>query len=129
MLRIFKVKELEEKRRALAAESEVYRQTLTLEIQNLRLHAAHTKRRFSSLTTPNPLIMMILPFAKSFLVRSIVRRTKNRFGLLRVAAGALFGWKVYRKFAPLLRDLLARYGRSRSSIRTKVQEQTPRASY
>jgi hypothetical protein len=129
MPRIFKVRELEEKRRALAAESDVYRQTIRLEIQNLRLHALHTKRKFSSLTTPNPLLMMILPFAKSFLMKRMFRRSKNRFGLLRLAAGAFFGWKAYRKFAPLLGDLFSRFRPSMDSIRAPAVEQTARTNF
>ena len=47
MVRFLKVKELEERRRLLVTRSELYRQTLRLEIAGLKFAAAEFKERFS----------------------------------------------------------------------------------
>lgn len=91
MARIFKVKDLEEKKRALAEECEVYRQTLRLEVHNLQMHAVWTKRRFTSITT-SPLWTFIPPLLGSFLKR------KRRSSKWRMISTALAVWQLYRKF-------------------------------
>jgi len=119
---------LEEKRMALVAESDVYRQTLLLEVQNLRLHALRTKRRFSRLTRPNPLLMLVLPIAKSFIVNRLFRRRRRQKGLMKLAAGALFGWNVYRKVKPFLGGIFSRYQRGSDSAGRSAEEHVPPAN-
>jgi hypothetical protein len=89
---IFEVKELEAKRAALAAESEVYRQTLNLELQNLRLYAVRTQQKLSTISTFKPFLTMLLPFAGSFLGRP--KRQAANF----LSAGFL--WQLARKSLP-----------------------------
>ena len=61
--------ELEAKKKALVAESEVYRQTLKLEIQNLRLCAVRSRRKLSLLGASSSLLMLGAPLARSLLGR------------------------------------------------------------
>lgn len=100
-------KELELRKRALAAESEIYRETLKLEFHNLRLYGASVKRRLSVFRAIGPIMLAVAPIA-AMLVK---RRTEARLG---VFGKALRGWQLYRKFAPALGILLARWNTRRS---------------
>ena len=51
------MRDLETRRKALAAEAEVYRQTIKLEIQNVRLYTRQTKRKYTTLRPGNPLLI------------------------------------------------------------------------
>src|SRR6267378_509940 len=79
---LFQVKELEARKRALAAESEVYRQSLRFELHNLDLNAVHAKRRFFKATAFSPLIMLGMP------------------------AIGFFGRRMYWKVAPFCRGVV-----------------------
>jgi hypothetical protein len=96
------MKELEARRKALAQESDVYRETLKLQLQNLQLYGAHVRQRFNFLRPSNPLMMLIGPLIGG-LVQS--RRKSSRMGLF---ATLLFGWKMFRKMRALIPALLAR---------------------
>jgi hypothetical protein len=97
---IFEVKELEAKRAALAAESEVYRQTLNLELQNLRLYAVRTQQKLSTIGTFKPFLTMLLPFAGSFLGRP------KRPAASLLSAGFL--WKLASRGLPMLAGMMRR---------------------
>ncbi len=109
MAGILTIKQLEARKRALVAESEVYRQTLKLEVQNLRLYAVRFQRKLGFFSPANPL-MMALPFGLSFLrfrgPRWFQRKRKwRRPGFI----GALWlGWRLYRRFGPLFQRLWPR---------------------
>jgi hypothetical protein len=89
MAGIFKVKRLEARRQALLAESELYRQTLKLEVQNLRLCAAGWKHKLTSLSSSNPLFMLAPLLGMLFQFR---RRKPSRWASL--GAMALTAWKL-----------------------------------
>src|SRR3954454_8359637 len=108
MPRLFKVKGFEEKRRALAAESEVYRETLKLEVQNLQIYAMRTQRRFHGVTKASPLLMFLLPLAKSFFMRKRKSQSQSRRGrMLRLMTAGYAGWQMYRKFSPMLTGIFS----------------------
>lgn len=67
MVRIFEVKQLEEKRRLLVARSEIHRRMLELEATNLKVSVCLLKERFS-----------------------VVKIVRNAFGIAAPLAGALF---------------------------------------
>src|ERR1051326_6384993 len=92
MARIFKIKELEAKKRALAEESDLYRQSLRFEVHNLRLHAAWSKRRLTTLTF-SPLWALLPPLLNYF-----ISKKKRRSSKWRIFSPALAGWKLKRKF-------------------------------
>jgi hypothetical protein len=100
---IFAVKELELRKKALAAESEVYRETLKLEARNLGLYARYAKLKLSNRSAINPLLMLA-PALTGFLLRP--RRPRK---MPRMLATVLLGWQMYSKFAPLCRNMFQSY--------------------
>jgi len=72
----------------LVAESEVYRQTVKLELENLRIYTHQKKRAFSSLRLASPLIMGVFSWATG----------KRRLGWREIGTLALLGWQWWRRF-------------------------------
>src|SRR5215475_13834823 len=101
---------LEAKKKALVAESEVYRETLKLELQNVRLYGITTKRRLSNFARPGHWIMLLMP-----LVGTIFK--KRRGPLLRQAVTALINWQLWSRLVPFVSGLLAPGGTQRKVIR------------
>ena len=79
----------------LAAESEVYRQLLKLEVQTFKVYAVRTKKRLSFFGTYGPLVMSGLP-----ILTGLFRR-KKRFSLKRLSSWFFLGWKAYQRLAPI----------------------------
>jgi len=103
--------ELEAKRKALAAESEVYRETLKLEFQTLLLCGLKARRKLT--------IFKALPFlslAGPLLV-------KPRTGWPRLLSVALLGWKIYRKLTSITGGLAS----PRKSAHPQPQDRSPAA--
>ncbi len=113
--------QLEARKRALVAESEVYRQTLTLEIQNIRLYSARIQRNFAILRLANPVLLA----AGSMLGARLLRRgggggvrRKRRGKWSRLFGASLMGWRLYRQFGPTLQGLFFnRRSRSQSEYK------------
>jgi hypothetical protein len=63
MVRILKVKELQDKKRELLARSELYRQTLTLEVTNVKLGWALLKKRMRVLKTVYRMVGWAVPIS------------------------------------------------------------------
>lgn len=97
---IFQVKDLETKKKALIAESEVYRQMLKLEARNVALYAQYAKGKLSRPAVPKGLLLLI-PSLATFLLG----RQKPK--LPKLVSTALLGWQAYQRFAPLCRSLFA----------------------
>jgi hypothetical protein len=74
MVRILKVKELENRKRVLLAQSDLYRQTLQLEVTNVKLALTLLKRRLQA-----------------------VKSTTRLLGLAAPVVGLLFGLRRFRK--------------------------------
>lgn len=88
--------EFETKKKALAAESEVYRQTLKLEIQNLRMCAIREQPKIDLLGASSSLWTLGAPIAGIFLGRG------RRGPLISFLQAAFTGWRWYRKVGPLI---------------------------
>jgi hypothetical protein len=115
--------ELEARRKALAAEAEVYRQTLKLEIQNIRLYSQQMKRSYRSVSPRNPLFMVLAP-----LVTSLLGRTKpaRKFKFL---STVMMGYQMFNRFAPLLPAVIGAFKKGRASGKAFREEQkTPAAT-
>jgi hypothetical protein len=108
------MKDLEERKRALLAESEVYRQTLKLEIYNLRLYLKQSKVNVKSFTTPSP--WWILGALGPFLAR------KPNFTKWRLMGALMAGWKIYNRFNPLITKLWSTFNRKRQTRRQAESE-------
>jgi len=102
MVGISEVKTLAARRQALVAESEAYRQTLKLELQNIRLSTEGLRRKLSLVNAVKPLLLL-LPFAGSLLGWRGKGSVKKPRGWRRMAGGALAGWRLYQKLSPFLR--------------------------
>jgi hypothetical protein len=83
------------RKKLLAAESEVYRQLLKLELQTFKVYGLQTKRRLTSFGTYVPLVMSSIPLVGGLFGR------KRGFSLKGIGSLAFLGWKAYQRFAPL----------------------------
>ncbi len=103
MAGLFKVRDLEARKRALITESEVYRETLKLEVQNLQLYSIRMRRRFSNLAKIAPLLLLVKPIASLFFKQRKPVVKRGLFGSL------ILGWRLYRQFAPVVGTFLNRF--------------------
>ena len=116
MARFIKIAQLEQRKKALIAESEAYRQVLHLEIQNLRAAGYRWRRSFATLSMANPLILAGLP-----LLAALLRRRRRAAPGLRLMTAALFGWKTLRNVLGLVSRLLRK---TRRRIHSEEEEQS-----
>jgi hypothetical protein len=97
--RILKITDLEARKRALIQESDVYRESLKLQFQNLGYCLARTRHQFKGLTgfgvSTNPWLNILSPLMDRFL--------KGR-GLpgMRVVTSVILAWKMLRRFRFIL---------------------------
>lgn len=119
MARLFKLKELEERRKALATESELYRQMLYLEVQNLRLYGARVRRQYGFLSPSNPLVGLLTPYVGRWFMR---RRQRIALPKLRWLSLLIGGWRMYRRFSPLIRMFVGRRSAAPEPERPTQQE-------
>ena len=92
---------LQGKKQALAAESEVYRELLRVELENLRLYGVSAKNKLAGLARPSPWLLALAPLAVGLL--------RNRNGsLLRRAALGLLSWHLTERLVPFLKGWLSR---------------------
>jgi hypothetical protein len=112
--------DLEARKRALVQEAEVYRETLNLELQNIRLSAVQLKKKYSSFRSSNPLMILAAPLAGLFLRKSS-GPPKSRF-----FASAIFLWQLYRKISALLPSLFP--GAASVRARSRAEERAPAAN-
>jgi hypothetical protein len=108
---------LESRRKALAAEAEVYRQTLKLEIQNIKLYARQNRRRYTSIRPSNPLFAAAAPVLATLLQRT--RPVKKLSTLSKI----LIGWQMFSRFTPFIPGIITAVRSRVESRRRFVQEQ------
>ena len=92
--------QLEAKKRALAAESEVYRETLKLEFHNLRIYGFRAKQKFKSFARPNPLFLLAGPLAGA-----LIKRRGSSW--VRKIAMVFLTWQLFNRVAPFLSGLFS----------------------
>ncbi len=103
MAGFFEIAGLEQRKRALTAESEIYRETLKLEVQNLRLYGIGLRRRFNFVSSVAPLFILTAP-----LIRALARRSRPHKRKRSLLAKVLLAWRVYRQFSPFVASFLGR---------------------
>jgi hypothetical protein len=81
------VSDLEERKRMLVAESEVYRQMLKLEIHNFRIYGVRMKRRLTSAGMVSKVSLGLASWLTG----------KRRLGWWQIGALAFMGWRWYRR--------------------------------
>jgi hypothetical protein len=124
MAGLFRVRRLQDRKRALVAESEAYRQSLTLQCHNFRLYSLQVRRKVSRFASP---LLLLLPLAGPLLSFSRGRfaARKRPFRWIRLPFAALSGWQMYRRFAPLLRHFSAP---QRAASPRSAEEHVPAAT-
>lgn len=104
MVRILKVRDLEERKRMLLARSEMYRQTLKLEVANIKFSAALLNRKLKLLRTASRLLGLAVPLAGMYFFRrkpeSSNVTNNERNGIL---SRLIYGFKLFGQLSPLLR--------------------------
>jgi len=99
------VNSLAARKKALVAESEVYRQALRIELQNVRLYAVRMRRKVEFFNSAKPLLLL-LPLVGSLLAPRFKERPKKKArGWRRWLGTGLLGWKMYRSVAPILQTI------------------------
>ena len=77
MVRLLKLKELDERKRFLLAQSEMYRQSMTLEIANVKFSAALLKRQFRSKGAMAMLVGSAVPVGGLLFARNRAKHVVN----------------------------------------------------
>lgn len=88
---------LEERKKLLVAESEVYRELLKMELQTFKVYTARTRRRLSSATSYLPMVMSGLPFLANMFMQK--KGKSSGSPLKRIASLVMLGWKTYQRFS------------------------------
>jgi len=96
----------------------VYRETLKMEFQNLRLYTSRTQKKFSALGRLNPLLMLLAPLAWN-------AAGKRAFPKMRIFSMALFAWKMFKRVRAMSSFFLKRKERKRRE--SDEEEQTAAA--
>jgi len=121
MAGIFGLGDLQARKAALAAESELYRQTLRLEIQNLRFSVLRARKRVTLFRSSTPWFLLLIPLLRSSVGSFFLGR--RRFGRMRLISTGVLLWQMYRKVAPILQQLFANF-RSHSKSEPAEEEET-----
>ena len=103
MVRLLKVKELEERKRFLLARSEMYRQTLTLEVANIKFSAALMKRRLKSPKSALLMLGLAVPAVGYFMGRRRSKAKAAAAGPAGLLPKVMVGLNLFSRFAPLLK--------------------------
>jgi hypothetical protein len=105
------VSELENRKKLLIAEAAVYRETLKLEMQNLRIYSIKAKRKLTSFGGGNPLLAFGVPMLTSLIAR---KRKARKWGAL-----AFMGWQLFNRVGP---GLVERFTTKRTVDRSVAAE-------
>jgi hypothetical protein len=106
MAGLLNIADIEARKRALVGESEIYRETLRLEYQNLRLYALATRKKLALARSAKPALLIGLPLLGSFLMRRGRAAPRSRLGVLKSAFSM---WRMYRTYGPLIRAAMAKW--------------------
>jgi hypothetical protein len=104
---ILKVENLAERKRALAEESELYRQMLHVQIRNAQLYSLSVREKFRGFNKTNPLLMLAVPLLIRFIRGSLVKRS-SPFGKFRVFGTVMAVLPVARRILPVIFKFVAR---------------------
>ncbi|GEM_PF-3403231 len=125
MVRILKVKELDDRKKLLLAQSEMYRETLRLEVANVKFALALLRRRLDFVKSAVGVVGVAAPvlglvlglrgFRKKDVAMPMPAAKRGMFSKL------MAGWQMFRRFRPLVQEFLegrraAREARERKNI-------------
>jgi hypothetical protein len=118
MVRILKVKELEERRKLLLTKSEMYRQTMKLEIANVRFSAALMKKKLKVVRAGSAIVGSLLPLVGGLLwarKRSKEKQRSSNGFVPRIFSGL----HILRQLSPLLAGIAAQRRHAREKHRQR----------
>ncbi len=123
MVRILKVKELDDRKKLLLAQSEMYRETLRLEVANVKFSLALLRRRLDFVKSAVGVVGVAAPVLglvlglRGFRKKDVAMTAAKRGMFSKLMAG----WQMFRRFRPLVQEFLegrraAREARERKNI-------------
>jgi hypothetical protein len=98
--------ELEKRKRQLVLESEVYRETLRLELHTFVIYGRQTARRIRDARTYFSLLLRVLSAARFLFSAKPKQKEQSSFG--RFGRMAWMGWRAYQRFGPAVRSFFTR---------------------
>jgi hypothetical protein len=114
---ISKIKELEERKRALVAECETSRQALKEEVWKLRQQGLAFRHKVERVRSVGPWVMLASTFAVPVLrpLFGLGKRVKapRPSALKKGFATGLMAFRSYQKYSPLVRSLVAQFRNKR----------------
>jgi len=122
---VSKISELEARKRALVTESELYREALKAEMENLRQYGAGFFQKIDRVRSFGPWLMLAAPLAIP-----VIRLFTNRKsaapprspGVKGGLATVLMGVRLYRQYAPMVRSVVSQFmARRRASAQAKAR--------
>lgn len=123
MAGITKIAELQARKRALVTESEICRESLKSEVENLRLELASVVGKLDKARRVASLVMMAAPVAGFAFRRRAQQAPTKPSRFKRMIGSAMIGVRLYRKYAPMAKSML---GQLRA--RRRAQSEAPSAS-
>jgi hypothetical protein len=126
MVRILKVKALEERKRLVLTQSEMYRQTMRLEIANVKYSVALLKRKLKFLKSGVAALGVLVPLAGLLFARRKAAKgrqpPKEQGGIF---AKLLSGVRLFRMLQPILQGFAAGRRASKQSQERESMTQFP----
>jgi len=105
MVRILKVKDLQEQKLAILERSEMYRQTLTADVEEIQSSALALKRKFGLFGISSLLLKLAVPLTGMFLFRKPPVTEKPRMGFV---PKVMLGIRLFRQAWSVLRGIRSR---------------------
>lgn len=101
------LKDLAARKQLLVVESEVYRQTLRLDAQNLRLYTLRMQQKLAAYAALKPLVLAGLPIASALFTRKREEEAAQQPRSL--LSMVMTGWRMYQRLQPAIASLMANY--------------------
>jgi hypothetical protein len=120
MARVNKVNDLEARKRALVAESDLCRQALKADLDDLRDYSSGFFQKVDRVRSLAPWILgasvpLALPLMKLFKNRTTEKPRSSTSGLKGKFATLMMGWRLYRQYGPMVRSALNQFQAKRRS--------------
>jgi hypothetical protein len=113
MAGVSKIRELEARKRALVTESELCREALKAEVENLRHYSAGFFQKIDRVRSFGPWLMLAAPVAiplfRLFSNRAKPAATPRSSGLKGGLAALMLGVRLFRQYAPLVSSLASQF--------------------
>ena len=90
--------DLEKRKKLLVVESEVYRETLKLELQNLKNLSQYARAKVGSIRTYGSILMLAISIGRTLFSK---KRRNSMEGLFQ---GLMWGWRTYGRLSSLFRN-------------------------